>query len=189
MRSHSGSSWFAVAVVSALLLWAPSGAAKDLNGRLGVGVEHSLSGVSGATLRYWPAAAIGLGFAIGADVVGIAQGKDPATQVDGAITLLYNPPFARSLHANLGLGLRVAASFSSVPVTTLADDGTEITSVDSRTGLRIEIPIVLEFFLSDNLSISAGTGAGVAFRLDAPDVQVNVATASISATFGMVYYF
>ena len=166
-----------------MMLWAPGASAKDVGGRLGFGVEHSISGITGATVRYWFSPDFGATASAGVDVAGIVKGQNPKTTFDGSLTALYR--VVGSVHANLGIGLRLAVGYQSREAALVDDE----TATGGVTRFRIEIPVVLEFFLSDHFSISAGTGAGVAFRLDQPEVDVNVASASISGTFGIVYYF
>ncbi len=183
MRSHHGVVTALGVLATTLLLAAPPAVAKDIGGRLGFGVEHSISGITGATIRYWFSPDFGATASAGVDVVDIVKGQNPKTTFDGSLTALYT--VVGSVHANLSVGLRLAVGYQSQEAA-LVDDATATGGV---TRFRIELPVVLEFFLSDHFSISAGTGAGVAFRLDQPEVDVNVASASISGTFGVVYYF
>jgi hypothetical protein len=177
--------------------------AKDLKGRAGVGVEQTLGGVSGLTLRYWPAQAFGISLTAGArissydglDADGEAEVKY-ASIVTGSLGVMYN--LAQSLHANLGVGVRVAFGFQS-------GETNDIVPQDANgTQINFEIPIQLEFFLSDSFSVSVSTG--VLFALipeEGPTLQVegheklergnstiiDLGAGSVSSTLGVVYYF
>lgn len=188
------------------LVWAISSnpvGAKDLKGRAGVGIEQTLGGVSGLTLRYWPAQAFGISLTAGArissydglDADGVAEVKY-ASIVTGSLGIMYN--LAQSLHANLGVGLRVAVGFQS-------GETNDIVPQDANgTQINFEIPIQLEFFLSDSFSVSVATG--VLFALipeEGPTLQVegheklergnstiiDLGAGSVSGTLGVVYYF
>ena len=62
---------FRILVLSSLTLFlvAPAASAKDMRGRLGVGVEQTLGGVSGATVRYWMGPKLGVVATLGLEVV------------------------------------------------------------------------------------------------------------------------
>ena len=53
-----------------ILIIIPAGTAhaKDLGGRLGIGIEQTLGGVSGIAIHYWPGQAFGLSLTVGVDV-------------------------------------------------------------------------------------------------------------------------
>ena len=51
---------FILAVMMIGLLPPGDAQAKNLKGRLGIGLEQTLGGVTGITLRYWPGQAFGL---------------------------------------------------------------------------------------------------------------------------------
>ena len=190
-------------IVVGVVVMTSSASSKDLKGRAGVGLEQTLGGASGITLRYWPAQAFGLSLTAGAKIVSYdgvdAQGAAEvkyASVVTGAIGVMYN--LARSLHANLGIGARVALGFQTGETNDIvpeAGDGTQF---------NFEIPIQLEFFLSDSFSLSVATG--IVFALipeDGPTLEVDghekvqrnnsviidLGAGSIAGSLGVVYYF
>lgn len=196
----------AVVLVVAL---APSAQAKDMNGRLGVGVEASLGGTSGISVRYWPGNAFGLLFTLGADVLTVEKvttGTDPdtgeptetsntglATTAGLSTGFTYN--FARSTHANLGVGARLAVSYESREAVRLSDPDADA----QRFQFKIELPLMAEFFLSDSFSVSVATGilldfGNVTIREDANTTtsttfRVGIGSSSVTGTIGIVYYF
>jgi hypothetical protein len=182
---------------------APAAQAKDLQGRFGVGIEQSLAGVTGATVRYWPTQTLGINAIIGARIViGTSSGgsKDLATTLDAALGVVYN--LARSLNANLGLGARVGVGYWSKTASRLisGDD-----TASDNVQVNIEAPqIVLEFFLSDSFSFSVATGViwdivpAAGPTLDVPGDEglakpdtlvINLGPGSITGSLGIVYYF
>jgi hypothetical protein len=191
-------------LVCAVLLLATGGAgAKDLKGRAGIGVEQTIGGVSGLTLRYWPAQAFGISLTAGADIVRY-EGVDEsgatewkfASVVETSVGVMYN--FARSLHANMGVGIRASLGFQS------GETNDIVPALGDKFQVTLEIPLQLEFFLSDSFSVSVATGIVFAFvpeegptlKVDAPEeIQRNDSTViglgagSVTGSLGIVYYF
>jgi len=97
----------------ALLIITPGASAKDLDGRLGLGIEQSIAGVSGLTLRYWPSARLSLRSTLGGSVAsGLGEdGDEIGSSIGVSFGVIYN--IARSLHANLGLGASAAIGMRS----------------------------------------------------------------------------
>ena len=118
-----------------------------------------------------------------------------ASTVKASLGFTYN--ISRSLHANLGIGARLALGFRSQPALQLE----QVTAVDSLQ-FSLEIPLTVEFFFSENFSASLSLGFLFAFIpdtgavLEAPD-QGNVQNASLLVkiggsaigSLGLVYYF
>ena len=109
---------------------------------------------------------------------------------------MYN--LARSLHANLGVGARVSLGFQTGETNDIVPEAGE------GIQFNFEIPIQLEFFLSDAFSISVATG--IVFALipeDGPTLDVeghekiqrnksviiDLGAGSIAGSLGVVYYF
>lgn len=191
-----------VAAVLGLLValaW-PGAQAKTLNGRLGLGLEQSLGGVSGLTVRYWPGRDLGLLATVGATVVTDEPGDTESlgTSVGASLGFVYN--VSSSLHGNLGLGARVALGYQSAR-TADGKGGTQQTEV---LQLGLEIPLVIEYFLSDSFSVSVATGLLVLIVPDEGAVLVpeghgsaspagatvlGLGSGSITGSLGAVYYF
>ncbi len=213
------------AALAAALVALPAGpaGAKDLGGKLGIGVEQSIGGVSGAALRYWPGQAFGFLVTFGGnfstfEYIAERTGDDDevtrttetglATAVDLSIGFVYN--FARSLHANLGIGLRGALGFRTAQAQRQAairageTDPDALEALDGGTEFAIEVPLTVEFFLSDSFSVSASTGLLFSLvpaegpilegeglsRLTPDDTWgITLGAGSVTGTLGVVYYF
>lgn len=202
---HAARRSLALALTLAVLAWASSASAKDLTGNFGLGLHQSLGGVkggiaggfTGATLRYWPASGFGLELTAGANVLNLqGEGRTGlASTLNGAFGVVYN--FARSLHANLGVGGRLALGYRSEELS----GSTERT--DASVQLNLEVPLSLEFFLSDRFSLTASTGLTVVIlspergALLAEDPggtpsggsEVGPGSVAINGTVGAIYYF
>ena len=203
------------------------GAAKDLNGKVGLGLVQSISGITALSVRYWPLAKLGITATVGVDLIYALE--DPANnsppygvQIQGSVGFLYN--LAQSEHANLGTGLRLSFTQSIENYDALSEGAPEASSGPARAGatdpgdtqdddigeedegldlpgFAIEIPLVAEFFLSDNFSISVATGISILFdndlRADSAQetgdpikgFQIGVGTAGISGTLTILYCF
>jgi hypothetical protein len=185
-------------VATMLIFLSPAAEGKPLDGRVGLGLEQSLSGLSGITLRYWPLDAFGLTATVGAKVLVPPSGddtRDVGTQVVIAIGGIYN--LATSLHANLGVGLRGGISITNEAFEAVVNG----TIDESRLPQFIlEVPIVAEFFLSDNFSVSVTTGVLLAFVPEGeagssniggpvPGINIGVGTGTVSGSLGVMYYF
>ncbi|MEC9073020.1 MAG: hypothetical protein VX938_11590, partial [Myxococcota bacterium] len=122
------------------------------------------------------------------------------SRVGASVGVLFN--VGRSLHANIGVGARVALGFQS----NLVD--VEGTSAGNENVLQVglEVPIMAEFFLSDSFSFSVATGLrllmpptvgdqpilvppSTTFTQGADDVLIGVGAGSILGSLGAIYYF
>lgn len=183
---------------------APMAQSKDMRGRIGVGLEQSLSGVSGLALRYWLGEKLGVHGVVGGEL--LQSGADEQgpgglhTRVGASMGVMYN--VGRSLHANIGVGARAVLGFQS----TLTSDDTEDGADDTSLQVGLEVPIMAEFFLSDTFSFSVATGLrfllaptvgdkpmlqppSSAFTQGSSDVLVGVGAGSILGSLGAIYYF
>jgi hypothetical protein len=171
-------------------LASPSVGAKDLNGRLGIGLEQSLGGVSGLTVRYWPWARFGINGIIGADIITENGGDLQDTTLTASVGFVYN--IARSLHANLGLGAKVGLGFQNLPGRT----------PESVIQINIEIPLSFEFFLSDSFSLGLAAGVLLSFVPEEGAIlepeghggatvpgTFNIGIGAVNGTISGVYYF
>jgi len=183
------------------LATAPPAQAKDMNGRLGVGMETSLGGISGIAFRFWPTQDLGINVTAGFRLYfeEVSTGGDFGTSIATSLGVVYN--FSQALHANLGIGFRVGVGYNSQTINKVLNPG----STGDVFQLLVEGPLlVMEFFLSDRFSISASTGVlfnwvsqdGVAVEtpgqeeLEQPDsLVIDFGGGGFSATLGLVYYF
>lgn len=194
---------FAVALAPLLVVHAPvsSASAKDLNGRLGVGLEETLGGATGLAVRYFFSEGVGITSTLGVDIT-LVDGEDGesdvATGFVGSVGIAVH--FARSLHAHLGFGVRATFGYRSLAAAQLIDP--TVTSTDLHVAL--ELPLILEFFLSDHFSVGASTGFILNFVPDsggtlatsgaggtkAPGaIGIGIGAGSIGATLSVLYYF
>jgi hypothetical protein len=194
----------AVGTILGLLALAPQAHAKDLEGRLGLGIEQSIGGVSGLTLRYWPSVRLGVQATVGGSFAnGLGEDESEVGALMGAsVGILYN--VSRALHANLGLGLRAAVGMRTEAMRNAGvPAGGELRSGDD-VQVSLELPIVIEYFLSESFSVSVATGFLVVFvPSDGPVLTPKghggsttpdttgfaIGAGSITGSLGAVYYF
>lgn len=188
----------ALALALATLAPRPA-AAEELNGRLAVGLEQTLGGATGLAFRYFFTEAVGLTSTLGVDLTLLNDGSgDVATGLNGSLGLAFH--FARSLHAHLGIGLRANLGWKSQAAAALAH-------ADATGGvlqISLEIPLFLEFFLSEHFSVGAATGLLLSFVPDdgavlAPagaggtttpgTTGIGIGAGSVTATLSALYYF
>ena len=179
---------------------APAAYAKNMDGRFGVGLEQSLAGASGLSLRYFVSESLALAATLGVDVTIVDTGSqnEVSAGVVGSAGIAFH--LARGQHAHLALGLRMAFGYRSLDALRLLDP--EATSSDLH--VAIEIPIALEVWLADNFSVGASTGFLVSFvpdggaQLDgtgagtnAPGgaIGIGLGAGSVTATLSVFYYF
>ncbi len=133
---------------------APRAHAKDMDGRFGIGLEQSLGGVSGLGIRYFVSNALRLDLLTGIDLAFVP--KDGKTEVSagfqGSTGIAFH--FARSLHANLSIGFRLALAYRELDALKLLNP----TATDAVVDVSIEIPLALEVWLADSFSLGASTG-------------------------------
>jgi hypothetical protein len=194
----------AAAALLGLVTLVPQAQAKDLEGRLGLGIEQSIGGVSGLTLRYWPSVRLGVQATVGGSFAsGLGEDeKEVGALVGASVGIVYN--VSRALHANLGIGLRAAVAMETEAMRNAgAPAEAELRSGDDMQ-VSIELPIVIEYFLSESFSVSVATGFLMVFvpsegPILTPKGQVGSTTAdttgfaigagSITGSLGAVYYF
>ena len=195
---------FPLAAAVALAAFAALGAsahAKDLNGRLGVGLEETIGGATGFAVRYFVSEGVGLTSTLGVDIT-LVDGEDGQSKVAtgfvGSFGIAVH--FARSLHAHLGFGVRATFGYRSLEAAQLIDPSA--TSTDLQVAL--ELPLLLEFFLSDHFSVGASTGfilnfvpksgsslptSGAGGTRTPGAIGIGVGAGSIGATLAVLYYF
>lgn len=149
----------AVAVLACVLAAGPPATARDLSGRVGLGLEQSLAGATGFAFRYYLNEAVGVAATLGVDLTLIeGEGGDNslATGLTGSLGVSVH--LARSLHAHFGFGLRLTVGWRSLEAARLIDPD----AVASDVHFAIELPLLLEFFLSDHFSV--GVASGILFN-------------------------
>lgn len=139
-------------------------AARDMNGKFGVGYDQSLGGVSGLNLKYH-VGNVGIWGTLGFDLFKPAE-SDPRTAVRFAVAVLYD--FARFEIVNLGVGLRADVGWRNGEAVTAdrrkaagCTAGTAcplVTKADSLWQVNLEIPLVAEIFFTDHFALHVATG-------------------------------
>lgn len=179
---------------------APDAHAKDMDGRFGIGLEQSLGGVSGLGIRYFFSNALCLDMLAGIDLAFVP--KDGKTEVSagfqGSAGIAFH--FARSLHANLSIGLRLALAYRELDALKLLNP----TATDAVVDVAVEIPLALEVWLADSFSLGASTGilldfvpksgaqfrgAGAGSSAPAGSTGLGFGAGSVIATLSLMYYF
>lgn len=195
-----GRALFLGVVAATLVGTAPQAAAKDMDGRFGVGLEQSLGGVGGLGFRYFLSDAFCLDVLAGIDISFVPKnGKTEVSWgVQGSAGFAFH--FARSLHANLSLGLRLALAYRGLDALKLLNP----TATDAVVDVAIEIPLGLEVWLADNLSLGASTGilldfvpssgaqargSGAGSNAPAGAIGLGFGAGSVLATLTLMYYF
>lgn len=178
----------------------PDARAKDMDGRFGIGIEQSLGGVSGLGIRYFVSNALCLDALAGIDLAFVP--KDGKTEVSagfqGSAGIAFH--FARSLHANLSIGLRISLAYRELDALKLLNPA----ATDAVVDVSIEIPLALEVWLADSFSLGASTGILVDFvpasgaqfsgegagsSAPAGATGLGFGSGTVVATLALMYYF
>jgi hypothetical protein len=133
-------------LIFAALLAVSSGFAKDMTGRFGVGADQTLGGVGGLSLQYQASRLFGIQLIMGMSFTApAADGAEEVTHFDGAVLgFLHLADFdMASLHVGAGANIGTRSEF------------------DNQLNFKAEIPLRVEFFLSNHLSLH--TDVGVVF--------------------------
>ncbi len=175
-------------MVSAFLLLlstlVPASAAKDLNGRVGLGFSQQFGGngaMSAVSLKYGiptgkPTTNLGVELDVGVDVAGGATG------FFGGGRFLWGAVAEDNMNLNLGLGV----GYLQRNVIGVDDTGAA-TDPEPYGTVRLQPSLGAEFFLFglENLGFTAELG----LNLDLVDGGVNVLTVGGAPGVGMHYYF
>jgi hypothetical protein len=163
--------WLPLAAVLATAVPSPA-AARDMNGKFGLGYEQTLGGVSGIHLKYHVRDFVIQGI-VGFDLFK-PKDLDPRTSVKGSVGLTYN--FARFEIANLGVGIRADVGWRNGNAVTAdarkactAEGGTSCDTLSrgSRWQVNLEIPLVAELFFTDHFAVSLQAGVLFTFVTEA----------------------
>lgn len=170
--------------------------AREMDGRLGIGLEQSLSGVSGLSFRYFTGERLAILATVGLDMV-VVEGELSAG-VAGSVGAAFQ--LSRSEHAHLSVGVRLGLGYRSLSAFQIIDP----TATESGLHFAIELPIGLELFLADNFSFGASTGilidivpdegrqlhsTGAGSNAPPGGVGIGLGAGSLSATLSLHYYF
>ncbi len=198
------STWTFVTLLLTSLLLTERAEAKNLQGHLGLVLEQSISGISGMTVRYWSGDRVGIHATLGGGLsAGVGENQDQVGSSLGlSAGMVYN--VARSLHANLGVGVRAAIAMRNEALRNALSSSTGDTREGDDLQFNIELPIVIEYFLSESFSVSVSTGILLAFIPEEgavvtpkgngsesvpKTIGVGIGAGSITGSLGAVYYF
>lgn len=153
-------------LASSLLLVANTAAAKDLNGRFGVGGQRTSLGTEGVAVRYW-AGHIGASLVLGMTSISrdvrvedeagfVKEASQTATGIDATLRVVFNAARAQNTNLFVGGGFTVGTAMTKVPG--LPDD-----TETSTTELGFEIVLGAEHFFSNHFSVQAEVGIPMRF--------------------------
>ena len=134
-----------VCALAAMILFAISASAKDMNGKFGVGYDSTLGGVSGLNVKYY-IGDFALWGTLGLDIFAPKSGDNPIG-FNFAAGGIFN--FARAEQVNLGFGARIDLGYKNK---------TAMGKADSSFQVNIELPLIMEYFFTDHFSIHTGVG-------------------------------
>lgn len=178
-----------LATVATMTLLATTASAKDTDGKFGLGYDKTMGGVSGLKAIYW-IGDIGIQGILGVDFVKPDAGDSKMAFLFG-LGAIYN--FAKSEHANLGVGLNVDLGFGNKGYM----------GGDSSFQFNIAIPLRAEYFFSDAFAINLATGLTVAIipkkgqvlkdaqtgAANAKDMGIRFGSGNLFGAAGFTYYF
>lgn len=197
-----------VVATAIVLVTTPDAAGRDMNGKFGMGYEESLGGVSGINLKYHIENFVITG-TIGFDFFK-PKDMDPRTAVKFSFGALYN--FSKSDIANAGIGVRANVGWrngEAVEYDVSSESGetqTIMGDLDDVWQFNVEVPLVIEVFLSDHFAFNFATGIIVSIlTTDSPaltqdtgnmatdtkeeGVGVGIGTSGVFGSAGFAYYF
>ncbi|MEE9383919.1 MAG: hypothetical protein V3V08_10950 [Nannocystaceae bacterium] len=155
-----------------LAMPATARAGKDMQQRVGVGAQRTLSGANELHVNWFLDTRLSLGFGAGMDVYRDSNNGDPAGQSAFSFSPSVFGWFLRTketgpVAANLGVGGRFTVIVHGTP-----NDTTVIEPI-------LEIPVTVEVYLGQHFAIAPE--AGLAFRMN---VDGNTETFNVSADGG-----
>ena len=143
----------AVAVFALTALSASPASPKNMHGKFGFGLQRTLLGVEGISLNYWASPNMAIGFVLGSGFVLDEENNNTST-VHGSGGLKY--VVYATKFANLTIGAKADVAWAS-QVEEAADDSDEFASNVTQWG--VELPLEVEFFMSDAFSFNLAVGA------------------------------
>ena len=152
------------AVLAGVLLAGSHAQAKNMHGKFGTGYQRTLLGAQGLSFTYWGSPQLALCFQLGAGFVLDASNSTTTNLVaaGGVKYVFYGTKFANlSIGGKIDLGWATKLTVAVAPDTTGTDGaqppGTREASNVTQWGL--EVPLEVEYFLSDAFSFNLATGA------------------------------
>jgi len=189
-----------------------SASAKDMNGKLGVGMTQTLGGVTGTSFRYWVTRSVGIETTLGVSLVE-RDGVRSSTTVNGALGVFY--AFVQKRTANLSIGLRADLGFRTAPsaqgqsvkvddAVNSEDESLTFEATESTLQINAEVPLMVEYFFSDSFSVNASFGfvvviipdegkvldiSGLGNADNVGEIGIGVGAGGLFGTAGFTYYF
>ena len=163
------------AIITALTLVAQPAQGKDMNGKAGVGYSQTLGGVSGVSFRYWATKRFGIETILGASLVDRAD-LQSSTAIKTALGVMYS--FAQHRDVNLSIALRLDIGFRDSPTESQSSqrvaEGIDkekpsktAEASEATFHFNLELPLIVEYFFSDNFSVNLAVGLVFVFVPDA----------------------
>lgn len=168
-----------LALALAAQLLAGPAAGKNMHGKFGTGYQQTLLSTRGLQFTYWASPQLAVQLLMGAGFV-LNEDNDSTTTIlasTGFKYVLYGTKFA-----NLSIGGRLDIGWASRILTPQYGKSTDCLAAEAKdeletqcdessnvTQLGLEIPIEVEYFLSDAFSFNLATGATFTVVPEGPD--------------------
>jgi hypothetical protein len=164
MLKKRGTVWV---LLACLLLSAPV-AAKNMHGKFGVGYQRTMLSAQGLSFTYWATPMLAMSYLMGAGFVLDAH-NDNTTVLLASGGIRY--VLAGTKFANLSVGGRLDLGWATK--LTLADPSAAggFKDASNVTQWGVEVPIEVEYFLSDAFSFNLATGMTFAIYPDGTSRQ------------------
>lgn len=126
--------------------------AKNMNGKFGVGFQQTLLGVQGLSFAYWATPRLLTRVVIGAGFT-LDKENSNTTNLETALGVKY--VLVSTKYANLSVGARADLAWAS----SLSGEGDATGGGSNVTQWGVEVPLEVEFWFSDSISVNLATGA------------------------------
>ena len=143
---------FAAAVFALAAFSASTASPKNMHGKFGFGLQRTLLGVEGINLNYWASPKLAIGFVLGTGFVLDAENNNTST-VHGSGGLKY--VVYATKFANLTVGVKADVAWASK----VEDAEDSELNASNVTQWGAELPLEVEFFMSDSFSFNLAAGA------------------------------
>ncbi len=152
----------AVAVFALVAFSASTASSKNMHGKFGFGLQRTLLGVEGINLNYWASPKLAVSFVVGTGFVLDADNNNTSSvQGSGGFKyVVYATKFA-----NLTVGMKADVAWASK----VEDVENTDVSASNVTQWGAELPLEVEFFMSDSFSFNLAAGATFTVVPERPD--------------------
>jgi len=191
--------------LGALALCPATAGAKNMNGKLGFGLQQTLLGANGLSFTYWATKKMAIDIVAGAGIIIPDKGDTTAT-ILAAAGLRY--VMLGTKHCNLSIGAKVDLGWANKLYYT--NGAGETLDQGNVWQWGVEIPIEVEYFFSDAFSINLGTGitftmlpelpgktsdeaildaSGLGYTTGSKDMGIGIGVGSLFGHAGFTFYF